>query len=215
MANVMEGLQEKVGPLPLWGWGAVVIGGVLVFRLVRRGRTAPAEDEMASGEDAFLGYDTGGVFPPSDVRGPLVSPIGGTDDAGIPGELRGRLDAIEDRLATPPPAPTLTESLEESLRLQEVTVALLEGARSIVPQPPSPPPPFLPPPPPGPAPVQAGAPPPPPPPPPPDVPRGPLGGRRVGPWDVKADRDRAIADIPVHLRRPYRSGGKFWAEVWN
>jgi len=45
--------------------------------------------------------------------------------------------------------------------------------------------------------------------------RGPVGGRRVGPWDTAAKRDKAVAGIPKAKVRPYSDGGKFFAEIFD
>lgn len=59
-------LGQRLGPLPIWGWAAVVVVGVLVFRQTRR----PPRAEEGGGE-APAGPFLQGAYPP-----PARAPFG-------------------------------------------------------------------------------------------------------------------------------------------
>lgn len=44
----METLTEKVGPLPVWAYGALVFGGLLVLSVVRKKQTSSAASNAAT-----------------------------------------------------------------------------------------------------------------------------------------------------------------------
>jgi len=61
-------LTRKVGPLPVWGWGAVVVGGIVAFTIVKKrgtGSTAaatnPVANAVAGGSAGNYGTGGGGV----------------------------------------------------------------------------------------------------------------------------------------------------------
>lgn len=172
MAFDLSVMTQRLGPLPAWGWVGIASGGIVVWRFVRKRTTAAPDTATGAGAeelDAFTDpYDpTGGsglYFPPSDIRGPTLSPIDQeAADSGVAIELLDRLDAIEEELNTPPaPAPSLADQLQSYLNLQELTSRILDGAQSLVPAAPAAPTPTTPiaydP---APAPVAVAAPPPP------------------------------------------------------
>lgn len=144
--DVMDKLTMRLGPLPAWAWVGVASGGVLAWRLMRGRASAAADTATGTGDAAYDsytddsgqlgggGYDYGGVFPASDVRGPLVSPIDQeAADSGVPVELLDRVSALEELTATPPP------SLADQLASWWNTTEVLTGyAKSLVPAAPNP-----------------------------------------------------------------------------
>jgi len=98
---IKETLTRKVGPLPIWGWGSVIVGGIVAFRFVgKRGGTAtattnPVASAVAGGFVGNYGSGSGvggtggsgggdtGSNPPSSGPPPVVAPgQGGTPIAG-------------------------------------------------------------------------------------------------------------------------------------
>lgn len=78
---IRKGLAKRVGPLPVWGWGVVVVAGVVVLVLARRrGSSGGADtgDPMRSSGSAVTGGSkpTGGGGGAGSGTGSLgVSPI--------------------------------------------------------------------------------------------------------------------------------------------
>lgn len=60
--EIKESLTKRVGPLPVWGWGAVVIGGVGVFLILRRRTRAASSTAEDMGSSTGLGGGGGGGF---------------------------------------------------------------------------------------------------------------------------------------------------------
>lgn len=77
----LEGLTRKVGPLPMWGWGAVLLGAALVYSLLLKPR---------SKGDAG---DAGGTGPiaevPSDQVPDFISQTNVTVNGGEPAAPAG------------------------------------------------------------------------------------------------------------------------------
>lgn len=76
-------LTRPVGPLPLWGWGAVGVGGFLVYRVVRGGTSGGVSVPIAS----TLPVDqsgSGGAFslPPITIINNIPSPGAGSTGGG-------------------------------------------------------------------------------------------------------------------------------------
>ena len=85
-------LTRKVGPLPVWGWAAVAVGGVAAYYLIskRSGSTTaattnPVATAVAGGFAGNYGSGGGdtGTNPPS--PGGVSGNPGGTADGGSPG----------------------------------------------------------------------------------------------------------------------------------
>lgn len=54
MANsIADRATAKIGPLPVWGWAIIVVGGVWVFHLVRLNRDSATGSIINTGPDAF------------------------------------------------------------------------------------------------------------------------------------------------------------------
>jgi hypothetical protein len=64
-----KGISKRLGPLPYWGWGLVLVGGYLGYRYIKA-REAADEAAVASGT-------TGGTLIPNDVGLPSTSTVGG------------------------------------------------------------------------------------------------------------------------------------------
>lgn len=90
--DLREKLTQKLGPLPVWAWGAVVGGAILAYRVLHGGSTSsPALQTISGGTlpdgftpgssgDPVLPGDPGGVLPvPLPVPGivPITPPAGG------------------------------------------------------------------------------------------------------------------------------------------
>ncbi len=63
--HLPESVTKRVGPLPVWGWGAVVVGSVGLFLIIRGRRKASsaASSSGASGSGGALGLGgSGGSF---------------------------------------------------------------------------------------------------------------------------------------------------------
>ncbi len=58
--EIKETLTKRVGPLPIWGWGAVVIGGVGVFLIMRRRSSSTATAQPDLGSSSAGGGGAGG-----------------------------------------------------------------------------------------------------------------------------------------------------------
>lgn len=46
-----ESFQKKAGPLPLWGWGALLLGGALVYALVKQRQASSSSDTSSNTGD--------------------------------------------------------------------------------------------------------------------------------------------------------------------
>jgi hypothetical protein len=93
MPGLKETLTKKVGPLPVWAWGGVAIGGIAVARY------AMAKREAGGAPSSDLGLNLGeGAFP-VDVTGRAPG-LPAYDDYGEPFPLP---DPIFDPLPQPPP----------------------------------------------------------------------------------------------------------------
>lgn len=69
--DIKESLTKRVGPLPVWAWGAVVIGGIGVFLILRkRGGAASATQEDGLGFGTTTGPGGGGGGGDSPVQVP-------------------------------------------------------------------------------------------------------------------------------------------------
>ena len=47
-----EDLNDKIGPLPAWAWGGIIVGGVLIFHFIRSRQQAASVQVPAPGADA-------------------------------------------------------------------------------------------------------------------------------------------------------------------
>ena len=70
--QVSETLQRKIGPLPAWGWGAAIGGGLLAFKVLRGGSL------MSSGQPTA-------TQPTESSDVPVTSGTGTTTTAGPAG----------------------------------------------------------------------------------------------------------------------------------
>ena len=83
-----EYVGAHIGPLPVWGWAAVVGGGVLGYRLIKGGGNTtttsyiPVPTGTTSGSDGTSGADGVGA------QGPAGEP-GVQGDPGLPGATGG------------------------------------------------------------------------------------------------------------------------------
>lgn len=84
----LEMWKKKAGPLPMWGWGGILLGGALLYSLVQRSRQAKTADDTSSQPT-----DTSTV--PSDQVPDFISQVYTT------------VNNTPTPTATPPPATTL------------------------------------------------------------------------------------------------------------
>lgn len=90
--DIKETLTKRAGPLPVWGWGAVVIGGAVIFLMVRRkysgGATGTQQDTLGFGNTT--GGGGGGGGPTGGGSDTTTKPPGGGNgnvpDITNPGE---------------------------------------------------------------------------------------------------------------------------------
>lgn len=84
--DVKEALTRKLGPLPAWGWGVALGGGILAFRFIRGGiGGGSGEQAAASGAPTFVN--------------PAPTELG-EQQSGFLSALSGQLDALPDQIAT-------------------------------------------------------------------------------------------------------------------
>lgn len=82
-------LAQNVGPLPLWGWAVVVVGGVFVWRMMSgQGKVAASPGAGGAAAPAYPAGGVGGVFViPSATGSAVPTPQDGATTAtggGIP-----------------------------------------------------------------------------------------------------------------------------------
>jgi hypothetical protein len=83
--DVKEALTRKLGPLPAWGWGVALGGGILAFRFIRGGiGGGSGEQAAASGAPTFVN--------------PAPTELG-EQQSGFLSALSGQLDALPDQVA--------------------------------------------------------------------------------------------------------------------
>lgn len=179
--------------------GAGVGVGLVLVLLARRsgGSSAPAATEVATGTVAGgggPGLVGGGPLPNAGYDSSLSDLLSSVVE-GVEG-LRGDISA----LPVPSGASDVAREVGEVLRpiVDSVLAAPVTTAPPVTA---SPAPAVAPTPPPAPAPRPAQT--------------GPVGGRRVGPWATKAQRDGAVSGIPANKVRKYSEGGKFYAEIFD
>lgn len=80
MVDVGEAFTRKIGPLPAWGWGVAVGGGLLVMRMVRGGASSGSSREV-------IEVPTGAPMPADD----FVSQLGDAVN-----DIRERLSDLEN-----------------------------------------------------------------------------------------------------------------------
>lgn len=110
-------INKKVGPLPLWGWGAIVVGGFYVWRYMHPAASAPADaqgtvDNQTAGDSSLApyapvagvgggGFDSGGGGSGSDTG----STTGDLTVSGSLDPLTGSLDPLTGTVQMIAPKP--------------------------------------------------------------------------------------------------------------
>lgn len=108
-------LTNKVGPLPVWGWGLLVVGGALLFRFLRPSDTPDANVVTSENQDLNLVPDEASFPPASTPTGVTfhgIMPDGtSVDFEGIdPGLLEKILERyFDDDAPVPPTTPPGTD----------------------------------------------------------------------------------------------------------
>lgn len=116
MADIKATLTRKIGPLPVWGWAAVVVGGVYVGRRFLGGSKSPATSILSGGGSSTTDTGFGESALPVDVTGRAATDVAptpipsGYDTLPIdyfPPDLGGLLpDPAASTPITPAPATT-------------------------------------------------------------------------------------------------------------
>lgn len=184
---------------------AIIAGGaglaLILIMVSRRGQAAaPAAPVDTSGEGSLAG-GPGGVIPGTSG----VLPNADYDSSTSQGlaDLRDEVNAIRgDIAAIPGLIPVPSGASEVAQAVGDVLRPIFDGALAA---PVTTAPPITASPAPAARPQPAAKPP----------VTGPVGGRRVGPWDTAAKRDKAVAGIPAGKVRKYSQGGKFYAEIFD
>ena len=99
-------INKKVGPLPLWGWGAIVVGGFYAWRYMHP--STPADtgaqgtvDTQTAGDSSLAPY-----APVAGVGGGGFDSGGGMDGGGVTGSADAGLGAVPADPLAPPTAST-------------------------------------------------------------------------------------------------------------
>ncbi len=97
--DLREALTRKIGPLPAWGWGVAIGGGLLAIKLVRGGSATGSNRET-------LVVPTGAPQPSGDYLGQFSDAL--ADLRNELGDIRERLDDDGAQVPSPsqPPPPT-------------------------------------------------------------------------------------------------------------
>lgn len=78
LETIKANMTKKLGPLPAWAWGVIVGSGILVWRQISSGGSAPASDGVAGTTVGFgstvIPSFSGGGAPPPTSDAPLVDP---------------------------------------------------------------------------------------------------------------------------------------------
>lgn len=92
--GVGETLTRPVGPLPVWGWAAVGVGGFVVYRVVRGGIGGSSSSGQLIPYDTSGGSAGGGGGSSSDGSNSSNTPSTATDNSAITAALRALQDQI-------------------------------------------------------------------------------------------------------------------------
>lgn len=117
-------LQRKYGPLPLWGWGAIALGALLLWRWRQAAKGTVASNPSVSGDwgysDSDYGSDSGfsgsaggsaGSDPYPNDQGSDVAPVAGRTGGGMGCPAGYRWSTVQRRClkivnSTPNPIPS-------------------------------------------------------------------------------------------------------------
>lgn len=93
MPDIQEAATRKLGPLPAWGWGVAVAGAVIVFRIMRGGKSSSTPSPTAT----VVGGS--GVAGSSDASGgSSTDPFSGANS--LVEQLLGQVNAEQGTIQT-------------------------------------------------------------------------------------------------------------------
>jgi len=102
------GLTKKIGPLPAWAWGVLVLAVVAFFFLRSRGSSAAGETPSGSPLASGTGGDSGGASGGGDNSQPSTIPVGSTGNPttspGSTGDLGPTTTVTPDAAPSTQPA---------------------------------------------------------------------------------------------------------------
>lgn len=134
MPDFKEALTRKIGPLPVWAWGGVVGGGLLVAKALTGGGSgasvSPQSLNAATGELPDLGDAAGAGSAVTNPLGYVTLP----DGTIVLDRPSSDLTIIPNTPTTPPattPAPVAGSSLADKLRAVIAQVIALRKAKPI------------------------------------------------------------------------------------
>jgi len=107
MPALVEAATRKVGPLPAWGWGAVIVGGYLGYRVLRGGgssRNVGVAVDETTAPSGGGGGTTGPTLPDIPVTSNTVPQSLLDQLAALQSGQQGIVDFLNNQ---PPPTPPL------------------------------------------------------------------------------------------------------------
>lgn len=77
-ANTGSLLTQKAGPLPMWGWGVVILGGAYGWKLYTNRKGGAQRDEAAGPSAAYLSANL-----PSNIQPQFTTVLGGANQSYV------------------------------------------------------------------------------------------------------------------------------------
>ena len=137
-----EGLQKKLGPLPVWAWAVVVVGAYLVYRYIHshQGQAAAAgasTGSVSTGQaSSGLAYDpsTGAIYDPNSgtIYGTMPQSSGNNGTGSVSDWLTSAVNALQSLGYTPDQYQPALQDYLAGNPLTQTEAAIVHAAGSVV-----------------------------------------------------------------------------------